>query len=39
MLGDEYENLKPGTEVRFFEEVGVKGPQASTAQIVENQSP
>ncbi len=36
VLHNEFENLKPGTEVRFFEEDGAKGPQASTVQIVNN---
>jgi len=31
---DGFENLKPGTEVRFEEEQGEKGPQASTVKIV-----
>jgi cold shock CspA family protein len=34
VLRNEFENLKLGTEVRFFEEEGDKGPQASTVQIV-----
>ena len=36
VLRNEFEKLKTGTQVRFFEEQGVKGPQASTVQIVDN---
>jgi cold shock CspA family protein len=34
VLHDDYERLSVGTEVRFDEEEGEKGPQASTVQIV-----
>ena len=38
VLRNEFEKIKTGTGVRFFEEQGVKGPQASTVQIVDNPS-
>jgi cold shock CspA family protein len=38
VLHNRFENLRPGTGVRFFEEQGAKGPQASTVQIVDNPS-
>lgn len=38
VLHNEYKRLKTGTGVRFFEEQGIKGPQASTVQIVDNPS-
>ncbi len=38
VLHDEFKKLKTGTGVRFFEEQGIKGPQASTVQIVKNPS-
>ncbi len=31
---DEFENIKPGTGVRFFEEMGQNGPQASSVQLL-----
>ena len=34
VLGDDWERLEIGTEVRFAEEMGERGPQASTVQIV-----
>lgn len=34
VLGDGFKRLTPGTEVRFHEEAGEKGPQASTVAIV-----
>jgi cold shock CspA family protein len=34
VLHEDYERLEIGTEVRFAEEMGEKGPQASTVQIV-----
>jgi cold shock CspA family protein/ribosome-associated translation inhibitor RaiA len=36
VLHNEFKNIKPGTEVRFSEEEGERGPQASTIQIVNN---
>ncbi len=35
VLGDEFERLEPGTGVRYVEEQGEKGPQASTIQIMD----
>ncbi|MEJ2614634.1 MAG: HPF/RaiA family ribosome-associated protein [Ignavibacteriaceae bacterium] len=35
VLHNDFEKLKSGTSVRFFEEQGAKGPQASTVQIVD----
>ena len=35
VLHNDFEKLKTGTGVRFFEEQGTKGPQASTVQIVD----
>jgi cold shock CspA family protein/ribosome-associated translation inhibitor RaiA len=34
VLDDAFERLEVGAEVRFFEELGDKGPQASTVQVV-----
>jgi cold shock CspA family protein len=34
VLNQGFNRLKPGDEVRFFEEEGVKGPQASTVERV-----
>jgi len=34
VLHDDFERLKIGTEVRFAEELGREGPQASSVQIV-----
>jgi cold shock CspA family protein len=34
LLNEEFSNLKEGKGVRFFEEDGEKGPQASTVQVV-----
>ncbi len=36
VLHNEFDKLKTGTGVRFFEEQGAKGPQASTVQIIDN---
>lgn len=36
VLGGAFERLEPGTEVRFAEEEGEKGPQASTVTIVDS---
>ena len=38
VLHNEFEKLKTGSGVRFSEEQGAKGPQASTVQIVDNLS-
>ncbi len=35
VLNNEFKNLKIGTEVRFVEEFGEKGPQASTVTVIE----
>ncbi|MDI6728126.1 MAG: HPF/RaiA family ribosome-associated protein [Thermodesulfovibrionales bacterium] len=35
VLNNEFKNLKVGTEVRFVEEFGEKGPQASTVTVIE----
>ena len=35
VLHNDFEKLKTGTGVRFFEEQGAKGPQASTVKIVD----
>ncbi|MFW6125754.1 MAG: HPF/RaiA family ribosome-associated protein [Chloroflexota bacterium] len=37
VLGGDFDRLKVGTGVRFAEEEGEKGPQASTVQIVDKQ--
>lgn len=34
LLNEEFKNLKEGRGVRFFEEDGEKGPQASTVQVI-----
>jgi len=34
LLNEEFDNLKEGRGVRFFEEDGEKGPQASTVQVI-----
>lgn len=34
VLNGQYDRLEPGTEVRFAEELGEEGPQASTVEIV-----
>ena len=34
-LNDDFDRLEPGTGVRYVEEAGAKGPQASTVQIVD----
>jgi cold shock CspA family protein len=34
LLNEEFDNLKQGNGVRFFEEEGEKGPQASTVQVI-----
>jgi cold shock CspA family protein len=34
LLNMEFEELKEGRGVRFFEEDGEKGPQASTVQVI-----
>lgn len=36
VLNDGWERLEPGTAVQFFEEMGEKGPQASTVQIIDS---
>jgi len=33
VLGDKFKNLRIGTKVRFVEELGEKGPQASTVKV------
>jgi cold shock CspA family protein len=38
VLNDEFDKLETGVGVRFFEEEGEKGPQASTVQIIEKSS-
>ncbi len=38
VVNNEFGSIKEGTGVRFFEEQGEKGPQASTVQVVENPS-
>jgi len=38
VLGNHYDQLKEGTEVRFVEELGDCGPQASTVSMTHNQS-
>lgn len=35
VLNDDFDRLEPGTGVRYVEEAGEKGPQASTVQIVD----
>jgi len=39
VLNGRFEHLEPGMEVRFSEESGEKGPQASTVQLVGKQHP
>jgi len=34
MVGDRFQDLRPGTKVRFVEEAGDLGPQASTVQVI-----
>lgn len=34
LLGERFQDLKPGTHVRFVEEAGDLGPQASTVQVI-----
>jgi cold shock CspA family protein len=35
VINEEFDNLVPGRGVRFSEEMGDKGPQASTIQILD----
>ncbi|BCB95610.1 hypothetical protein JZK55_05320 [Dissulfurispira thermophila] len=35
VLNNEFKNIKVGTKVRFVEEMGEKGPQASTVKVIE----
>lgn len=34
MVGDRFQELRPGTKVRFVEEAGDRGPQASTVHVI-----